>query len=430
MSRAIQNEAGALMTSTAAPTLERYFTLDAVRGVAVMGILIMNIVGMGMPDAAYFNPRAFGGATGVDLWVYLVNFVAFDGKMRGLFSFLFGASMLLVIERASAKGENVALVHYSRMFWLLVFGLAHLFLIWWGDILNHYAIMGAIAFAFRRAKIRTLIIVGIVLLIVQLAVMAALTGFVVMAEGAVARGGASADMVKALQGFDDSFGDSTPERMRSEVALHLGPYWELVTERFKRMAVMPVAGVFQFGWETLAYMLFGMAALRSGMLTAGWTNARYLRWVLIGFGIGVPVDVALAWYMVDQDFSTSSVVIAAMLGSTPVRPLMIVGWACLLVMLMRNGGWLAERIAATGRMAFTNYLMTSILMTSFFYGYGLGYFGALSRSELYLVVAGMWLLMLLWSKPWLARFKYGPLEWLWRSLSRGRPQPIAGAAAA
>ena len=119
--------------------------LDVVRGVAVCGILLLNILAFALPQAAYVNPRAYGGWHGSNYAVYIVNFILFDGKMRGLFSFLFGASMLMVIERAQASGRSPARIHYARMAWLLVFGLAHLWLIWWGDILTLYAPIGMIA---------------------------------------------------------------------------------------------------------------------------------------------------------------------------------------------------------------------------------------------------------------------------------------------
>src|SRR5258706_11784120 len=104
----------------AAAPRDRIATLDIIRGVAVMGILAMNIVGFAMPDSAYLNPASYGGATGINLATWVFNFVLIDGKMRGLFSFLFGASMLLVIDQARAKGENPARVHFARMFWLLL----------------------------------------------------------------------------------------------------------------------------------------------------------------------------------------------------------------------------------------------------------------------------------------------------------------------
>ncbi|MES2987168.1 MAG: DUF418 domain-containing protein, partial [Pseudomonadota bacterium] len=155
-------------------TGERLSSLDVVRGVAVMGILLLNIVSFGMPEAAYFNPRAYGGSQGADLWAYLINFVLFDGKMRGLFSFLFGASMLLVIERAEASERSAARVHYLRMIWLLIFGLCHLFFVWHGDILTLYAVIGMIAFSTRRLPVSRLIILGVMLVCVGILLFSAL----------------------------------------------------------------------------------------------------------------------------------------------------------------------------------------------------------------------------------------------------------------
>jgi uncharacterized protein len=129
-------------------------------------------------------------------------------------------------------------------------------------------------------------------------------------------------------------------------------------------------------------------------------------------------------------FDAYWVALCAITLSTPFRPLMIIGWACLIILLARPGGALTERIGAAGRMAFSNYLGTSLICSTLFYGYGGDLYGQLSRAELYLVVAAIWALMLLWSKPWLEHFRYGPFEWLWRSLARGRLQPMRGAAAA
>src|SRR5918993_3720820 len=158
------------MASTS-PTTERIATLDIVRGVAVMGILAMNIVAFAMPMSAYINPLAYGSHGDIDFASYAFNFVLIDGKMRGLFSFLFGASMLLVIERAEAKGESASAVHYRRMLVLLLFGALHFYLIWFGDILFGYATVGMIAFLFRRKAPKTLILIGIALVLFQLLMM-------------------------------------------------------------------------------------------------------------------------------------------------------------------------------------------------------------------------------------------------------------------
>lgn len=403
---------------------DRYLTLDTVRGVAVLGILLLNIVGFAMPLPAYFNPAAYGGATGIDLATWFANFVLFDGKMRGLFSFLFGASTLLVIERATAKGESAARVHYARMVWLLVFGLLHLWLVWFGDILNNYALIGMIAFFFRRARVPTLVILGCILLVVQLCVVASLPMLAAMAQ-ANPTGNGSAETIRSLE---QGFGRPDLDWLTQQVAIYRSDWWTIATNRFAENALSPLHGLFQYGWETLAYMLFGMAAFRSGMLTGQWQRDRYRRWVAIGFGIGVPAYTLLALWMMRAEFALVPTTLASMVLTVPVRPLMVMGWASLIVLLMRPGGWLTGRLAAAGRMAFTNYLATSLICTTLFYGYGLGWYGALSRAELYLVVAAIWALILAWSQPWLTRFAYGPLEWLWRSLARGRVQPMAGGA--
>ncbi|WP_294016574.1 DUF418 domain-containing protein [Sphingomonas sp.] len=410
------------MTTTMAG--DRHLTLDTVRGVAVLGILLLNIIAFAMPMAAYFNPAAYGGAEGIDLGVWFGNFVLFDGKMRGLFSFLFGASTLLVIERATAKGESAAKVHYARMIWLLVFGLIHLWAIWFGDILSHYALIGMIAFFFRNARVKTLLIVGCILLVMQVLVSA----FFPLAAAMIQAMPGKPGMAEAALGFERGFGRPAADWLTEQVAIHRGGWWQIAVERFKEARWLPLVGLIQYGWETLAYMLFGMAALRNGMLTGGWERKRYWRWVAIGFGIGIPFYTALALWMVRSDFSLLSVTTAVLPATVPVRPLMIMGWASLIVLLMRPGGFLTDRLAAAGRMAFTNYLMTSVICTTVFYGYGLAFYGALSRAEVYLVVLAVWALILLWSKPWLERFAYGPLEWVWRSLARGRLQPLAGGA--
>lgn len=398
-------------------------SLDIVRGVAVMGILLLNIVSFGMPDAAYFNPRGYGGSEGADLAVYLVNIVFFDGRMRGLFSFLFGASLLLVTDRAEAKGESAAKVHYRRMIWLLAFGLAHLWLVWDGDILAHYALVGMAAYLLRGLPVSKLIGLGVVLVLFEIVVTAGLPFGVYMMEHVPAHSAGAADAARQLAGFNHDFGIPPASEIAQDLALHRGPYGPIVTDRLHEN---PLFLLMVYGAETLAYMLFGMAALRTGLLSGGWTRAQYRKGLAVGFGIGIPAYTMLAIYMINQDFSLFSVLLAVMALATPVRPFMILGWACLILLLARPGGALTLRIAAAGRMAFTNYLATSLICTSFFYGYGLGWYGYLSRAELYLVVLALWACMLLWSKPWLARFRYGPFEWAWRSLARWKLQPMRG----
>lgn len=401
----------------------RIAQLDVLRGVAVMGILAMNIVAFAMPFQAYFNPMAYGTEGPADLASWAFNFVLIDGKMRGLFSFLFGASAMLVIEKAEAAGLSAARIHYARMFWLLVFGLIHFYFIWFGDILSGYALIGLLLFFFRNLEPYALVIWGVMLVLAQCLLMSGFAATALTLAHDTAAGTADANAVQQWDEMRSIFGTQDAAHMAQKVAFFLGPYGALVHDRLIERGTEPFDSVFFFGWETLAYMLFGMAALKSGFFRGDWGVAQYRRVAVIGLAIAIPAYAALVWLLVSNEFR-AEIVITVFGAQTPFRPVMVFAYAALIILVTRSGGWLVERIAAAGRAAFTNYLGTSILMTTLFYGYGMGLFGRFSRVELWLPVLAVWALMLFWSKPWLERFNYGPLEWLWRSLSRLSPQPM------
>jgi uncharacterized protein len=403
-----------------APPAGRIATLDILRGVAVMGILAMNIVAFAMPMQAYFNPLAYGDGGIEDVVTWFVNFVFVDGKMRGFFSFLFGASMLLVVERAAAAGGSGASIHYRRMFWLLLFGLAHLYFIWWGDILSHYALVGMIAFLFCKLSARALVRWAAALLTLEFLFLAGSAAFFFSALAP----GADAETAAAVRAIGHDFSPLAGPELAANLALYQGGYGGLVADRIDKMLLSPLMQLKFFGPETLAYMLLGMAGLKSGLLSGAWDAARYRRTAAVALGIAIPAYVLLGALSLATGFRFPEAFAIAFAGTVPFRPVMVVGYAALIILLTRQGGALVERIAAAGRAAFTNYLGTSIVMTTLFYGYGLGLYGRIGRAELYLFVLAMWVLMLLWSKPWLARFRYGPFEWLWRSLARHRLEPM------
>ena len=402
----------------------RIVTLDIVRGIAVMGILAMNIVAFGLPFQAYMNPAALGPPDTADTASWALSFILIDGKMRGLFSFLFGAGILLVVQRAEAAGRNPASVHYRRMAWLLVFGLLHFYLIWFGDILTGYALIGMVAYLFRNKSVRELIGWGSGLLLVQFLIMSGMAIGITFMGQAAAAPGAEPGLVRQWQEMERSFGALTGPQLERILTLFRDDWLEIVRHRLTEQGDKPFTGLFAFGWETLAYMTFGMAALKSGFLRGEWSDRSYRRTLLIGYGVGIPAYALLAWAYHRSGFSMPMTFTLAMTATVPFRPLMIVATAALVILLTRRRGTMVERIAAAGRAAFTNYLGTSILLTSLFYGYGFGLFGRLGRAELWLVVFAMWALMLVWSKPWLDRFEYGPFEWLWRTLARWEVQPL------
>jgi uncharacterized protein len=402
----------------------RILTLDIVRGIGVMGILAMNIVAFAMPLQAYFNPFAYGTASAIDVAAYAFNFVLIDGKMRGLFTFLFGASMLLVIELAEAKGESAASVTYRRQLWLLVFGAIHFYLIWFGDILMSYALVGMVAFLFRRLGVRALIAWGVALLVIQMIMMAASAAHAHSLAAAMSGPAPSVETIKEWNEFASDFAVPSAAKLQEMMALHLGPWTGIVRAQVSENLGDPFFFSLIFGPETLAYMLFGMAALKSGFLTGVWAERRYERVALLGFGLAIPVYAVICVLLLRDGFTVPGIFTWYMAATIPFRPLMVVAYAALIIDLTRNGGWLVDRIAAAGRAAFTNYLGTSVLMTGLFYGWGLGLYGSIGRIELWLVVIAMWVVMLAWSKPWLDRFRYGPFEWLWRSLARWQFQPM------
>jgi uncharacterized protein len=397
-------------------------TLDIIRGTAVMGILLANIPGFALPEPAYFSPLAYGGHGPAEVTAWLLNFVFVEGKMRGLFSVLFGASMLLVIERAEAAGESTAKVHFARMAVLFLLGLGHMYFVWWGDILAHYALAGAVAFLFHRLNARTLLLTALLFLALNLTWNAQSLATLV--------GSAERDSPQAIaiwNNYSWYFGVPPRDWLLGEITAMRGPWAQEVAWRWHYLD-----GAWPFfrsvGAETLGAMLLGMACYRSGFITGGWDRRRYRNVALIGLGIALPAYLLLGITTIQHGFDQRWVYLDSIVATVPLRLLGTIGYAAVLLLLIGREGWLSVRLAAVGRTAFTNYLATSILVTAIFYGWGLGQFARWDRASIYCIPPFIWLLMLLWSKPWLDRFAYGPFEWAWRSLARWKLQPMRRAA--
>ena len=410
---------------------DRILTLDIVRGVAVMGILTMNIAAFALPFPAYANPAAYGGDSGLDLASWAFNYLIFDGKMRGLFSILFGASTLLVIERATASGRatvsdrNGAKAHYARMLVLLLFGLIHFYFIWFGDILALYALCGMLLYFFRSKSPKSLVRWAVAFLSLSVIYFGLVAVAGAMAGSPDLPPSAASSVMEARQAIDTELG-VTSKKIPTELKLYRSDYATIVDSRLIGRTLEPFVSFFSFGLETLGLMFIGMALFKSDFLTGQWAPARYRNWATRCVLVSLPALAALAWWQASSGFDAVRVFAAFLALSVPFDIAMAIAWAALIILWVKTGPMpaLKLRVAAAGRMAFTNYLATSIVMTSLFYGYGLGLFGEVGRAGLWLFVLGMWALILLWSKPWLDRFHYGPLEWLWRSLSRLQLQPL------
>ena len=412
---------GKIVTTSA----ERIVTLDVIRGFAVMGILAMNIVAFAMPFPAYMNPAAYGGDSGVNLASWFASTIFVDGKMRGLFSILFGASTLLVIQRAEQAGLGGAGAHYRRMAFLLIFGLIHFYFVWFGDILALYALCGLLLYAFRNRTPKALVRWALGFLTFSLLMFSLMSLPALMADNPSIPAESRQGMLEARKQIELETGATSP-KIERELSIYRGSYAGQVDYRLVEQAAMPFLSVLMFGWETMGLMLIGMALFKTGYLTGDWTEARYRKWAAWCFAIGLLGAGALAYAQAASGFDSVLVFASGMAWSMPFDVLLAIGWAAVVVLWVKRAGAsrLRERVAAAGRMAFTNYLMTSVVMTAVFYGWGFSLFGELKRATLWLPVLLMSLLMLAWSKPWLDRFTYGPLEWLWRSLSRLELQPM------
>ena len=401
----------------------RYATIDALRGLAVMGILLMNIADFALPSGAYFNPLAGGETRPADLAAWAISFVLIDGKMRAIFSILFGASTLIVIERADAMGLSGTRIHVARMATLALFGVAHLLLIWPGDILLHYALVGMLALPFVALEPRQQLRIAVLLLCAQFVAGASFFASFVALRHDASLPDATAATLAAWHNFADGVGIGRAQDVATEIAVARGSWTGFVAHNLATQAGGPPFLLAFDGCETLAFMLIGMAALRSGFLTGAWTRERYRRAAAIGFAIGLPPTIALCWLSAASGYDTLSTFAAATLGGIPFRPILALAEVAL-VLAWLAGGRPRRRLEATGRAAFSNYLGTSIAMMLVFDGWGLGLFDRIERIWLYPIVVATWIVMLCWSPAWLARFRYGPLEWAWRSLARGRLQSI------
>ena len=410
------------MADSTGPAENRILTLDVTRGVAVMGIFSVNVVGMAMIQIAYFYPPAFGFDHLSDKLMWLANFILIDGKLRSLFSIMFGASMMLIVDRAIATGRSAWRTHYARMIVLMGFGFLHFLLLWWGDILTHYAAVGMVAFLFFKLRARILFIISILGFLLYAAPSAYFTIKGHQLYEQVQAGTASAeDREKSDERMKDLFPDAKAiakdKADHQNIPAHVR--WAINEEG--------LGAPFDLGplWiETLSLMLLGMAGYKSGFLTGEWSERRYRRVAGIAIGTGlVGYSLLAAWSWL-HNFAPPYAM-GAYGGYSPLlRPLMASGYAALAILLASQGGWLVQRFAAVGRTAFSNYLGCTIVGILVFYGFAGGLYAEVSRSQAWLLVPIVWLLMLAWSKPWLDRFNYGPLEWAWRSLARMELQPM------
>ena len=382
----------------------RIHSLDLLRGFAVLGILIMNITSFSQISMAYMNPTIGAGLEGYNQYFHVFNFIFADTRFMSIFSMLFGAGVVLFTQRIEAKGKRVAALHYKRMFWLLLFGLIHAYFIWAGDILVAYAICGSLVFFFRKKSIRTLFIMAIILFLIPI-IFNFMTYY-----------GMPADELESTFAF---FNPSA-EEIASQTQAMRGSYLEQMPLRVEEaLGLQTLVFMLEMFWRASAMMLLGMILYRKGILSADKSTAYYKKMMWVGFVPGLILSSIGLGQVYASEWSGAYVMNIGANYKFLSGLFMALGYIGLVIWIYKKGIFkkFQNRLQATGRMAFTNYIGMSVICTLIFNGHGLGLFGTLDRLQQFLIVIAVWIVILIISPLVLKNYRFGPLEWLWRKLT-------------
>ena len=434
-----------MSTNLAAPVnqSERIVILDALRGIAILGILLMNIPGFALPaPASYGDPSVLNewGTINFKTWYFIDWFM--EGSQRGIFSMLFGAGIILFITRQEKKAEGLWPTDYflRRQLWLLVFGLFNAFvLLWFWDILFQYAIIGIIMFAFRRLSPKALIIGAFVSLLLMTArenVDAYRERKMIYKGEAIAKMDTAVTKLteeqKGSLGAMTEFKEKTsPEGKKKQMQKSLkavrGSYGEFYEYQSERSFMGEVHYTYNGLWDIMIFMFLGMAFFKNGVITGQASTKVYWWLFIVGLGVGLTLSYFRLQPLIDYKFNRFEILKNGPFEFYEIsRTFRAIGIFGLIMLLYKSGWfkWLCALMRPVGQMAFTNYLMQSLLVGLFFYGVGFGMFGKLQRYEMYYVVAATWALQIILSHIWLRFFRFGPLEWAWRSLTYWKKQPL------
>jgi uncharacterized protein len=426
---------------TAAP--ERLRALDTLRGVAVLGILWMNVLAFGLPLTADRNPAVYGDFTPPNLVAWFVSYVLVDGKFRAIFAMLFGAGAVLLLDRADRRGAGIAAadVYYRRTLWLVVFGVLHAYLVWWGDVLFWFGIFGLALFPLRNRSPAFLLTAGVLLLHLSIP-MAVVEHDQLLATREKAQAAWAAARAEVAAGrtpteeqqatwwaWEQKRRELNPTAgdMAREVEAQKAGWWPVFLRRAEMTARMQSVQIYRYGLtDVCSMMLIGMGLMKLGVFSAE-RGSRFYRWLaLAGYGVGLPLGTFVGIEMVEANFDVLKYGLWHQLTYPLGRLMVALGHVAVVMLICRAGwfGWVTGALAAVGRMALTNYLVQSIVCTAYFDGWGLGRFGSLERYELLYVVLVVWGFQLVVSPLWLAIFRFGPVEWVWRALTYWQWPPI------
>lgn len=391
----------------------RVVALDALRGLAILGILLVNIQFFQGPEP-YLQLAGERVWEGADRIAYALTVVFAQGKFISMFSIMFGAGIAIQAERAERRGRNPTGLLIRRLLVLAAFGAMHGILIWAGDILLTYALVGLVLLLFRGRAVKTLLIwigalLGVpALLILMSAGLAAVAG--VVPGGSEALGNSQAPLLASARELAETL----------QQAYTSGSYRQMVAARLDELEFAARSFVFSGVW-ILGLMLLGMAAVRSGIVEDLAGHATTVRRItVVGLVVGLPLNAAMAAGLLADPSGTTAPGLLAQALVLLAPPILALGYLGLggQAFSRTPEASLTRRFAAVGRMALTNYLLQSVIATIVFYG--LAQYGQWSLVKALGLCMAIYAGQLIWSPRWLSRFRYGPMEWLWRRLTYGR----------
>lgn len=408
-------------TVTPVPQTERIQIVDILRGFALFGILLVNMAIFSNPFQAILFPAdpAMPWYDWAATW--LIHFLA-EGKFYAMFSMLFGLGMILLMERIEARGRRFVPFYMRRLLALLLIGIVHAFLIWPGDILILYALLGFPLLLFRKARPRTLLIWAVILIAIPLIFTAAATGLVAM--GSMTPEGAQ--MIE--QSFAATKAGYAADVARGSEIYAGGGFLEITAQRAYDYSSMGLISFFVLGFNILAMFLVGAWFGKRRIFADLAAHRPFLRRLLVvGLVMGLLGNAIYATLIMGiPRYDASPELLMATVAQGIGAPLLMLGYVAAISLLTLRpawGRWLAV-LAPVGQMALTNYLLESIIATTIFYGYGLALFGQVGAAWGIVLTVAIYLLLIPFSHWWMKRFRYGPAEWLWRSLTYWKRQPM------
>lgn len=430
----IQNASSSVVSPVTVSS--RIQSIDVLRGFALLGILLMNILVFAFPFAAYSDPRVDGATEGLNLLIFASMDILVEGSMRAIFSMLFGAGMLIFLAKRDADVNVLRNLFYRRTVLLILFGLVNAYIfIWPGDILYTYGMAGLLLYFFRdfsavqltKYSLAIFLFLGVIHVSLHMDARS-LRAEVKAVEALPSEIDLSVEQEETLADWDAFLEEQflSPELIQQEYDAKKSGYIDNVIAYAPfNFLLQTVVLLFSTLWDVLAMMLLGMAFFKWGLLDASRRSRDYWLLVVFGIGLGLPLN-----YLETTTYISSGYEIYWAGGFRPSydisRLSLAMGYIGLIMLICKHALMPRFRVAlaAVGQLALTNYLAQSVICNFIFMGFGFGLFGELERYQTYLVVLGVWVFQIALSMTWLRFYRFGPAEWLWRSLTYKKSQAL------